>query len=42
MEGVDELDWDIQKYNLRLKFENAYLSSFTNAVDVAINSAYFI
>lgn len=42
MGGVDTLDWNVQKYRIKIRGKKWYFPLFTNAIDVAIYNAYVI
>ncbi|GFQ69279.1 chimeric ERCC6-PGBD3 protein [Trichonephila clavata] len=42
MGGVDKLDWNVQKYRIKIRGKKWYFPIFTNAVDVALVNAHTI
>ena len=42
MGGVDKLDWNIQKYRIRIRGKKWYFPIFTNAVDMALVNAHTV
>lgn len=42
MGGVDKLDWNVQKYRIKIRGKKWYFPIFTNAVDVSLVNAHTI